>query len=536
MDLSKLSDADLVALQSGNLSKVSDQGLALMAQPSQEPSMMRNLGAGVVRGAGAIGSTLLAPVDYATDVVMGKQGKMSRHEQRVADLDRASTELFGANPASLSFQAGKLGYELPATMGVGGGLARVAEAVPALAKAAPALIDALRTSGFSAGKATGLTGLAARGTGGAITGGVSAGLVNPEDAGMGAGIGGTLPMAGKVIGATGQALGRAVRGGEIAPEVADLARRAKELGIDIPADRLTDSKFLNALASGLNYVPFSGRAHTEQTMVDQLNTAASRLIGQDTKNMAKALRSAKTDLGGKFDSFLKENTIIVDPALKADTVNILKTAEKELSLDALKPIQSQVTEILTKGASGEIDGQTAYNIKRALDRMGKGNTPEAFHARELRDKLMDALERSVTPEEAQAFAQVRKQYGNMLALRKIAQNGAEGEISVGRLANMKNINNSDLQELADISAQFVRPREGQHGAMQRGFAALGIGGMTGPAGLAATAGAGRVANTALNSQMAKDFLMQNQQNPALANALRRAMPLTYQAGSVMGAQ
>lgn len=440
-----------------------------------------------------------------------------------------------ANPTTTG--AGQLAGEIVSTLPVGGILARGAQAIPQLASKAPALVEALRTSGMSAGGLGGASGLAARAAGGAAAGGASAALVNPEEAGIGAAIGGALPVAGKAIGATGQALGRALRGGEISPEVVALAQRAKDLGIDIPADRLTDSKFMNAIASGLNYVPFSGRAHTEQVMTDQLNKAASNLIGQDTKNMALALRNAKTDLGGKFDSFLKENTILIDDALKADTTNILKTAEKELSADALKPIQNQIAEIFTKGASGEIDGQAAYNIKKALDRMGKGNTTEAFHARELRDKLMDALERSVGPDAAQEFAVVRKQYGNMKALQKIAQNGAEGEISVARLANMKNINNPELQELADISAQFVKPREGQHGAMQRGFAALGIGGMTGLPGLATAAGTGRLMNTALNSQAVKNMMLQQgQQNPALANALRKALPLTYQAAPVIGAQ
>lgn len=177
---------------------------------AEEPSTLRNVGAGLVRGAGAIGSTLLAPVDIAADVLLGKEGKQTRHEKRVEALDRASKELFGANPESLAFQLGKLGYELPATAGVGGGLAKAAEAIPAVAKAAPALIDALRTGGFSAGGAKGLGGLAARGAGGAITGGVSAGLVNPEDVGMGTAIGGALPIAGKGVAELARAVGRGV--------------------------------------------------------------------------------------------------------------------------------------------------------------------------------------------------------------------------------------------------------------------------------------------------------------------------------------
>lgn len=183
----------------------------------EESSTMKNVGAGLVRGAGAIGSTILAPVDYAMDVALGKEGKLSRHEQRVADLDRASKELFGANPEALSFQLGKLGYELPATAGVGGGLAKIAEAIPAVAKAAPGLIEALRTGGFATGQKAapllsveGAKQLGTRGLGGAVTGGASAALVNPEDAGFGTVIGGALPVAGQLVASAARNVGRAV--------------------------------------------------------------------------------------------------------------------------------------------------------------------------------------------------------------------------------------------------------------------------------------------------------------------------------------
>lgn len=189
----------------------------LARQQAEEPSTLRNVGAGLVRGAGAIGSTLLAPIDVAADVFLGKEGKQTRHEKRVESLDRATKELFGANPESLAFQLGKLGYELPATAGVGGALAKGAEAIPVIAKNAPALIEALRTGGFATGQKAapllsieGAKQLGTRGLGGAITGGVSAGLVNPEDIGMGASIGGGLPVAGKLVATAAKNVGRAV--------------------------------------------------------------------------------------------------------------------------------------------------------------------------------------------------------------------------------------------------------------------------------------------------------------------------------------
>src|SRR5690606_15303635 len=116
-------------------------------------------------------------------------------------------------------------------------------------------------------------------------------------------------------------------------------------------------------------------------------------------------------------------------------------ALSELSPDQASIIKKQIDSIIEKGANGDIDGQAAYNIKKTLDRIGNRNSPEAYYARDLKKSLMEVLNRSLSPADAKAFAETRKQYGNMLALEKLAQNGAEGDISIGRLANLKNINN-----------------------------------------------------------------------------------------------
>lgn len=486
--------------------------------------------AGGLRGAGSIGATLLAPLDMI-------RGKGKNTERRQAMTDALQT--MGADTDSVAFQAGKLGGEIAGTAGVGPAIAGGAAAVPGVARVAPNLLTAIRTGGMSGGAASGAMNPIVRAAGGAITGGASAGLVDPEQAKAGATIGAVLPEATRLAGAAGRAIGRGARAaiGQASPEVAALAQRAKELGIDIPADRLVNSKPLDAVASGLNYMPFSGRAATEAKMVTQLNQAASRLMGQNTPNINQALRKASDVLGAKFDTTLKGTGVVFDQQLLDDVTRVFNTAQKELGSDALRAVSSQVDELVQKGSSGVIDGQAAYNIKRTLDRIGRGRGPEAYHALELKGVLMDALNRSLGPEQAAAFAMTRQQYGNMLALEKLAKNGVEGEISVARLANMQNINNEPLQELADIAAQFVKAREGQHGAAQRAFAGMGATAVAGPALTGAGMAAGRAANTALNSDAARSLVLGVPSSP---NAIQRllanqeAQLLGYRAAPVAG--
>jgi hypothetical protein len=257
-------------------------------------------------------------------------------------------------------------------------------------------------------------------------------------------------------------------------------------------------------------------------MISQLNRAVSRTFGQDSDNVTLALRNARGALGGEFDRVLQANTVRVDQQFADDLAQHLQRASNELGSDGEKIIRNQVDEILAKVQAGTIDGKAAYNIKRNLDRIAKRSTPEAFYAKEVRNSLMGALDRSLSPDDAAAFLKTRQQYGNMKNIEKLAANGAEGDISVARLANMKNVNNKDLQELADISAQFIKTRESPHGALQRlviGGTGLGLGAGAGmlPV-VAGTAAAGRATNSLLNSDMARRLVtggLLNQPTPMM---------------------
>lgn len=501
---------------------------------------------GAVRGAGSVGATLLAPYDMAKDALNGKGLSLDSNRERRAGMDAGLKEL-GADPDSMAYGAGKLGAEIAGTAGVGGLLAKGAAAIPGVANAAPGVVNALRTSGMTTGLSpatlAGKAGdLALRTGASAAVGGASAGLVDPESAGTGALIGGAMPGVTKAFGSAGSAVGKyaaKLAQSGVPDDVAKLAVRAKELGVDIPADRLVNNRPMNALAAGLNYVPFSGRAASEDLMSSQLNKAVSNTFGQDSSNVTMALRRANDQLGMKFDQTLKNTGVNFDKQLFDDAAATYNRAEKELGSDALRPIKTALDDLFEKGQSGVIDGQAAYNIKKNLDRIGKGSSNEAFHARELKDVLMDALNRSLGPKEAAAFATTRQQYGNMRSLEKLAKNGAEGEISVARLANMKNINNESLQEIADIAAQFVKPRESQHGGAQRALvgAAAAFGG-----GIPATAagiGAGRAANSVLNSQRLKNLMLgESQPQGAIGGLLKNpeALQLLTRSAPVVGAQ
>lgn len=199
------------------------------------PEGRRDLGnavAGGVRGAGSIGATVLAPVDMATDAIKGDRGPtlsslitgqkpLSRNQERRQAMTEALRDL-GADTDSTAFKIGETGTEVAGTQAVGGVVAKgLAKLAPAAVNASPVfnrLLAAIQSGGMSTGGRVAANPLAQaadlgiRVAGGAINGGASAGLVNPEDASLGAKIGGAAPVVTKVAGAAGRAVGAAVNG------------------------------------------------------------------------------------------------------------------------------------------------------------------------------------------------------------------------------------------------------------------------------------------------------------------------------------
>ena len=92
--------------------------------------------------------------------------------------------------------AGEFTGEVIGTLPVGGVIARGVGAIPG----AGALAQSIRTGGFSTGMAPGAANIATKAAGGAVLGGTTAALINPEEAGTGAAIGAAAPFVLPVVG------------------------------------------------------------------------------------------------------------------------------------------------------------------------------------------------------------------------------------------------------------------------------------------------------------------------------------------------
>lgn len=189
----------------------------------------------VMTGAADIGNTLLTPVRWGLNKIEPKQTTVktlvTSQQQRPDTVMGNIADYFDRSPEAaksfdkqhegdLLYTAVKLGTQVAMTAPVGGALGKgVTMLAPRLGSAAPTamkLASSLKSGGTVLGSpaASTLTGKAAdmglRVLGGGVTGGASAGLVDPNQAVGGAIFGGMLPPAVSMAGTVGNAIKKGV--------------------------------------------------------------------------------------------------------------------------------------------------------------------------------------------------------------------------------------------------------------------------------------------------------------------------------------
>ena len=247
-----------------------------------------NTAAGLLRGAGSIGATLLAPVDVAADALAGKGVSLDSNRQRRAAMDSALQDM-GAEPDSWLYKGGKIGGEIAGTAGAGGVLGNVAGRLGASAP----VVQAITSSGFSAGGKTGMAGMATRAAGGALTGGVTAAAVNPDDAATGAALGAVLPIAMQGVGKVAGAVGRGVQNMR-APVEARAAQKIAALAGMKPTD-MADMLVQPGPSMIPGYkqtVPQIMQEPTISQLQRSLKTAGTNAIGDAERAQQAQLRAA----------------------------------------------------------------------------------------------------------------------------------------------------------------------------------------------------------------------------------------------------
>lgn len=322
---------------------------------------------GQVRGAGSFGATILAPFDAAEGFIARSMGapELAPKDRRTAMDDGLRS--MGVDTNSTQFQTNKLLTEVGGASGVGPALSQVVtRAAPKFAAQIPNLLSAIQSGGMTAGAKTGLGAAATRVAGGAVTGGASAGFVNPEDADTGFLIGGAAPVAVQAAGSAGKFINDRVRN-NLAERISDFNRKAPlnqtireslDAGYKIPPNMVNPS-FKNSVIESI-----SGKQATQQIVSAKNEKVTGSLV--------------RKSLGLPDD-------VALDTKALEDLRKTAGTAYAQVSgLSSQAAADLEALKIARNEASGWFK---AYNRSASPDDLTKAKA-----ARALSDQLEQALE------------------------------------------------------------------------------------------------------------------------------------------------
>lgn len=283
--------------------------------------------------------------------------------------------------------------------------------------------------------------------------------------GVGAGIGGGLPLVGRGVGIAGNALL-----GSSDPATNALVAKAENLGISIPFSQTTSSPFVAKLSQMAGKLPGSGMDALHGEQQASFNRAVAKTFGENTDSITPdVMANAKKRLGNEFETVANNSTIKFDQNLGTDLRDILHEAGSTLADSENNILHKQVGNILDKvTGAGEIEGPTYQALTRKgapLDRAMSSSDPNVKHyAGRIKEALDDALQRHAPPDMVDRLKTARGQYKNMKTIEDLVEKSPTGDISPALLmnpvrqsyGNMAYGGGGDLADLARIGQRFMK--------------------------------------------------------------------------------
>lgn len=560
--LKPVTDPVILAQLNNNQTKPESNGSSTFAQN------IGNLVAGAVRGAGSIGSTIIAPYDMAKDAIAGKGLSLESNRARRAAIDGGLREM-GANTDSTLYSVGKIGGEIAGTAGAGGVIAKGLQAVSQAPKAV-ALANAIRTGGMTTGlpKAATIGGrtadMATRIAGGGITGGAMGAMVDPENSGTSALIGGALPPAIKAAGMIGSGIRKSVSAVGRHTLGASTGVGADSISAAYQAGKNKSTSFLDNMRgnTSFNDVVDEAKSGLQKMRIDRGNEYRSGMVDISNDKSVIPFKPI-TDAVAKVSSMGSYKGQQINKNA-AGTVNELSDAVSNWA--SLNPAEYHTPEGLDalKQAIGDIRDGTQFGTaaRRSADTVYNAVKDQITSQAPTYAKVMkDYSEASTALSEVEKALSLGNNAAKDTAIRKLQslmRNNAQTSYG-NRLDIAKNLENKGgvniLPAIAGQSMNSAMPR-GMVGALTKGGAMIGAIGTSGasiPLTLAAAPftsprlmgealyGAGRLSGSIGNiagisrnsvSQLAK-------KNPGLLDArdaMYRSLPLLTTSANQKGRQ
>lgn len=485
------------------------------AQTGTAEDIGRSLASGVVHGLPTAIDVPAAALATGIEKLTGSQGTM-------ADLFRKNLSN-GINPVvskatgpeyQPQTEAGKLAKGAGAAIGTLpiGGEGAFAEGIPmALTRAATAGVG-----GTAAGQAGGAIGQQVGGDTGRKVGQVIGNVA-------GAYLGSKLPGAPSAI-------ANAVTP-QVSSDVAPLAARAQDLGVPLSVNQVAPSKAINTMQKASQPLPFSGVSDFENTQRTAFNQAVAKTLGSDVKDLTPdSISSFVQRNGSDFDRILKDKPVTVNANDLAGAEDIATQAGKYLDASLAKVVQNSVDELKSNiGPNGVIDGSKLASFRSQLikgSQNAQGGAKE--YLGDLATEVDNIAQKGLSPEDAKALGQVRREYRNYKTIEPLLEKATDGQINPtelnAKIASSKFINAATtptgqdaLVDLGRIGKQFL-PKLGGSDTYDKVAIAGGTGVLAGNPLTMVPTGLGLSANRALQGLNRNQSIVKGLINKGLKSA------------------
>lgn len=310
--------------------------------------------------------------------------------------------------------AGEFGGEVVSTLPVGGVIAKGVSKIPGAGNVA----EAIRTGGFRTGAPAATTfggraaDVATRAGGGAVVGGTSAALINPEEAGTGTVIGAAapfvLPTVGKYVAQAGGKFIDAVTGKLANVEAGKVAR-------EVAGDQINQIRAANKLAP-LDISAAQAAAGIDN---DVYQAFLDFVAGKDKSSYFRVLKDTQ-----KADQLNRLAQLAGGPTL---TENLTSVGQFK---NALNNLMTPIRE--TELAAANIAGTTGKRLQQEANVLAEAATGKVQDVR----RFTAAQQRAITP--APGVLATDYQLGKLANIAdEVATQAAKGSLAFGEAARFK---------------------------------------------------------------------------------------------------
>lgn len=313
-----------------------------------------------------------------------------------------------------------------------------------------------------------------------VAGGAVGEATDSPVAGMAAGI--AVPLA---YGA----LRTAVSPGGTRPsaETRRLVEVAQAEGIPLTPGQATGSRPLRTTESVFATLPSTAgrQAEINQQQIEAWNKAVLARAGVRGEALAtpEVLRTARERIGGELGDLAARNTLQVDRNVMQGVQNVATEAKRYLPADKAKPVLARISDFIDKidTTTFKVDGKAYAKLDSALSTQIRGETDGNVRnvLQQLRDALRTGMDASISGQDAQAWAEARRQYANLSLITRAMNapnvNTAAGNIPPAALSQalasgpQRNyaMGRGDLNDLSRVGRAFIQDAIPNSGTPER---------------------------------------------------------------------